>query len=310
MIVSDARACSISSSPPSGTPSYTVNLNVYPEAIIPATDYCPWGYNYTVRMRYDITFTGAGAPSSLYTLQGRVYCGSTNIFFDLPNSGGSGTVTTSNSWTSMTNCASVTPASLGCVDVYIEIEGPHLSSRTVLCSYSMLPISLVSFEAAETASGAMLKWTTASEQGNDHFVVERSADGEDFMELARVSGAGDSQVSRDYELVDADPLPGVSYYRLRHVDADGGSDVSFIVPLKRAEVHDLKLVPNPLEADLLFLPDGTWGQPLEIFDSRGSCIMKLRSAQRQLDLSALPAGTYMVRTGAEGRHRSALLIRR
>ena len=62
---------------------YSVHLNVYPEAIVPATMSCPYGYNYQVRMRYDITFSGSNIPSELYTLQGRVHCGSTNLFFDL-----------------------------------------------------------------------------------------------------------------------------------------------------------------------------------------------------------------------------------
>lgn len=304
-----AHACSISSSPPSGTPAYTVHLNVYPEAIIPATNSCPYGYNYNVRMRYDVSFTGAGAPSSLYTLQGRVQCGSTNIFFDLPNSGGSGTVVSSNAWTSMTNCASVTPASLGCANVYIEIEGPYLSARTVLCTYSTLPIELLSFEVDESRSGALLRWTTASEHHNDHFVLERSAEGHEFVELLRMNGAGDSQSERDYEALDDAPLPGVSYYRLRQVDSDGTSTVSEVIPLKRVQRSGLVLCPNPMESGLLQLPESAVGVPVEIFDSMGGRVFISRSAQRYHDLSGLPSGSYLVRCGEAHEARTAILVR-
>lgn len=304
-----AEACSISSSPPSGTPSYTVHLNVYPEAIIPATYTCPYGYNYTVRMRYDISFTGAGAPSSLHTLQGRVQCGSTNIFFDLPNSGGSGTVVSSNAWTAMTNCASATPASLGCANVYIEIEGPYLSSRTVLCSYSMLPVELLSFDAKESDGGALLRWTTASERGNDYFVVERSAQGFEFEELLRVQGDGDSQSMQEYEAVDEAPLPGISYYRLRQVDEDGTSSLSSVVALTWVERRNLILSPNPMESGLLRLPEAVVGQPVEIRDAIGRRVLALRSSQRYIDLSNLPSGSYLVSCGEAGDARTAVLIR-
>lgn len=100
---------------------------------------CQWGYNYTVDIEYEISFTGSNPPNSLHTLQGTLGCGSNSQFFDLPNSGGSGVVTTANTWASSTNCATATPESLGCNTISIAINGPSMSNQTISCPISFDP---------------------------------------------------------------------------------------------------------------------------------------------------------------------------
>jgi hypothetical protein len=47
-----------------------------------------------------------------------------------------------------------------------------------------------------------------------------------------VNGAGNSQVLRKYNAIDANPLAGVNYYRLKQVDNDGKSAYSNTVAVK------------------------------------------------------------------------------
>jgi len=107
---------------------YTVHIEVEIDDVDPASESCNWGYNYTLELEYDITFSGQNIPNSLYTLQGTVGCGASSIFFNLPNDGGDGDVDSSNAWTSNTDCDSASPESLGCNSIIIQIEGPGLSS--------------------------------------------------------------------------------------------------------------------------------------------------------------------------------------
>lgn len=67
---------------------YSVVAHGATSDIVPSSYSCQWGYNYNVRLAYEIEFNGTGAPGSMYTLQGNVVCGSQSLFFDLPNSGG------------------------------------------------------------------------------------------------------------------------------------------------------------------------------------------------------------------------------
>ncbi|MFZ6050790.1 HYR domain-containing protein, partial [Halocola ammonii] len=115
----------------SSSDGYDVDIKVMPIAINPVGSTCAFGYSYTVTLAYQIDFSGSNIPASLYTLQGNINCDGSNIFFNLPNSGGSGVFTTSQAYTSQTNCATVTPADLACGGIDVDISGPGIPNTTV-----------------------------------------------------------------------------------------------------------------------------------------------------------------------------------
>ncbi|WKZ65340.1 MAG: T9SS type A sorting domain-containing protein [Flavobacteriales bacterium] len=300
-----ARAqCTVASS--SG---YSVNMRVYPEAVEPSTDDCPWGYNYRVRMRYDIAFSGSNAPASLWTLQGRVACGGAGIYFDLPNEGGSGTVVTSNSWTAMTNCATVTPNDLGCFAVEVDINGPGIPAQTVPCGFSPLPVELIAFSAETDGMQVRLEWATASERNSGHFAVERSPDAQAFEEAARVAAAGSSQSMMHYAAVDERPLPGVSYYRLRQTDLDGTVQFSQVVPVRLGRDEGWAPVPNPSTDGRFRVPADAVGGSLEVIAASGMVVSRAPVLHTDADAGPLPTGVYQVRLSSlDGLVRTARLV--
>ena len=110
-----------------------------------------------------------------------------------------------------------------------------------------LPVELLSLTARPQGPSVHLQWTTASETDNSHFVVERAVDGQHFIPIATVTGAGTSEQEQRYQIWDRQPLAGRAYYRLRQVDFDGTSVPSRLVSvdmvgLDRINVH---LYPNP-----------------------------------------------------------------
>ena len=86
-----------------------------------------------------------------------------------------------------------------------------------------LPVTLTSFTAVKQVNSVQLKWNTASEQNNSYFDVQRSTDGKAFLNIGKVSGAGNSNASLNYYFTDKNPASGVNYYRLNQVDYDGKS---------------------------------------------------------------------------------------
>ncbi|MGV3637619.1 MAG: hypothetical protein ACO1NQ_08220 [Flavobacteriales bacterium] len=92
-----------------------------------------------------------------------------------------------------------------------------------------LPIELLYFDARPEGIVVNCNWATVSEIENDHFTVERSADGDGFEPIGSVDAAGESRSLRSYSFTDASPLRGLSYYRLRQTDVDGTTTVSTIV---------------------------------------------------------------------------------
>jgi len=94
---------------------------------------------------------------------------------------------------------------------------------------SRLPVELISFEAKSSNEAVVLSWTTATEENNSHFNIERSFDGLNWNEIGQVQGNGTSSLTIDYTFIDSFPLPGRSYYRLKQVDYSGLFEFSKIV---------------------------------------------------------------------------------
>ena len=152
-----------------------------------------------------------------------------------------------------------------------------------------LPIELVSFTAKAAGNEVSLEWVTASERENDYFTIERSRDGQNFEEVVRVDGAGNSTSLISYEEVDALPFTGQSYYRLRQTDYNGATTVS---PIQAVSIEAVLVVyPNPIASgDVLHLP--TEGVSYEIYNATGVLVKRIEGSTR---LDGLPAGQYTIR---------------
>jgi hypothetical protein len=107
---------------------------------------------------------------------------------------------------------------------------------------SSLPVILYSFFAnCNNQNQVDVSWTTGSEINNDYFTVERSSDGLSFEEVARLSGAGNSNTPLHYKITDETPVKGVSYYRLKQTDFDGKYEVFPMAPVRDCDDPEEKL---------------------------------------------------------------------
>lgn len=65
----------------------------------------------------------------------------------------------------------------------------------------VLPVSLISFNLkSEKPNEIIVTWSTANEKNNAYFIVEASRDGKNFVQIAHVRGAGDSNEVLNYQL--------------------------------------------------------------------------------------------------------------
>ena len=247
ILVSNNRVFS-QASVPSST-GYTVHITVLPVSIIPSSLSCPYGYNYNLNLNYTVTFTGTNIPSSLYTLQGTIGCGSSTHFFSLPTNGGSGSLTTgSNVWNPNTDCATATPASLLCNSASIQIEGPGIAAQTVNFSLPVggpLAITLADFSAEAVKQKVKLNWSTVSEINNDYFTVERSTDNTTWTTVKTIKGAVNSSSLLNYECFDDAPVVGVMYYRIKQTDLNGKFTYSYTRVVKFTAGDNIYAYPIP-----------------------------------------------------------------
>jgi hypothetical protein len=176
--------------------------------------------------------------------------------------------------------------------------GFSLYEMQVLGSYvAPLPVELMAFQATAASSSVALTWATASEKNNAGFEVQRSADGEGFAKLAWVAGAGSSQSARSYSFRDAAPLNGVSYYRLKQVDADGTASYSPVQMVQRTAPMAITAYPNPTadQAQIAWPAAAASATRWLLTNAMGQQMhteMVTAPSNFTLDLSPYAAGTY------------------
>ena len=98
-----------------------------------------------------------------------------------------------------------------------------------------LPIELLSFDGTQEHDYNLLKWSTASEQNNDYFLLERSKDGIYWINVNMTDGMGNSNTKTDYLFRDFTFTNDINYYRLTQVDFNGVSETFNIISVNNTK---------------------------------------------------------------------------
>ncbi len=179
---------------------------------------------------------------------------------------------------------------------------------TVVIHSDVLPVELVAFEGRSQGRRIDLTWSTATEERNAGFVVERSLESAPFENIGWVEGAGTSQTVRDYSFVEEEANFGFHRFRLRIVDFEGAYDYSPTIEV-RVESPDEYFIepiyPNPFnpEAVVRFGVAKAQHVRVELHSILGSEVRVLFDgalADREtrvvkIDGHDLASGTYLVR---------------
>lgn len=168
----------------------------------------------------------------------------------------------------------------------------------------LLPIELLYFTGQAGASANVLEWATATEKNTAWQIVERSVNGVDeWTEIGRVAGAGNSTTPNYYTISDKNQLPK-AYYRLIAEDFDGSRQRSEIISLQRpgTELSILQVFPQPAgdEVRLNIYAPVSGLLTVSLTDLLGREVLAREFAlergndQLVLDMRGLPAGRYQV----------------
>ena len=163
------------------------------------------------------------------------------------------------------NPLTITAADLGkvfylVVDNYATNATPFTLSWTfstpnMLDCTPPLPVELGTFTGTTEDKINVLNWATQAEINNDYFIVEKSNDANNYNELGRVKGHGNSNIDQYYQFNDPTPYQ-TTYYRLTQVDFNGVSKTYPPVSIKNDNISGFTvypLYPNP--ADQSFFID-------------------------------------------------------
>ena len=186
---------------------------------------------------------------------------------------------------------------LCCTDGFppvFDLNRPYVidSSTTSICNNLLFPIELLSFEADQEGETVRLRWLTGSELNNAYFSVEASANGQQWEEKVRIAGAGTTNETQSYEVIDPHPLQGLSWYRLKQVDYNGDHSYSEAVSVLFTP-DDLVLYPNPASATFFIHFEGDFQYKVMDMMAR-QMASGTATDDVQIDLSRYPRGTYFV----------------
>jgi hypothetical protein len=174
-----------------------------------------------------------------------------------------------------------------------------------------LPVELLSFDAKPNEDNVEITWQTASEKNCNFFSVERSKDGNSFVEVAKRKGAGNSSTVLSYKATDFEPYIGTSYYRLKETDFNGSFFYSSMIPVEFKSKEDmLSVYPTPSSGDFTVSYSGKNGKAVLLvirnilgqeYYSKGFILGNELFVQSVSLSGKLPAGVYMVTASSDNR---------
>ena len=173
-----------------------------------------------------------------------------------------------------------------------------------------LPVNMLNFSGYKSGAKNVLRWTTANEQNNAGFEVQRSANGISYSTIGFVNslaGGGNSGSDLSYSFDDNSPAASrKSYYRLNQKDIDGRSKLSNIVVIsgdKPTLLGISGIFPNPASTLVNVIIDAPKRDDvtLVVMDVTGKTIsqkivnVETGSNTVPVEIGKLASGSYMVK---------------
>lgn len=178
----------------------------------------------------------------------------------------------------------------------ITVSDAPSNTATTDCTIVPLSVELTAFDGTFNSDMNQIElfWNTAAERNNSHFVLEKSMDTKEWTGVGIASGAGSTNQSTDYRMIDSNPFSGESYYRLKQFDYDGKITISDIISVNRSIENKIKLFPNPTNSAITINSNNKIIS-VTIVDIQGSSVYNDNHVQNkiaQIDLSNLKDGMY------------------
>lgn len=164
-----------------------------------------------------------------------------------------------------------------------------------------VPVEWLDFNATPVNGGVELNWSTAMEENNSHFVIERTHDGAYWEVLGEVDGAGNSNQIKTYSFTDMFPYSDVNYYRIKQVDFDGKfdySDVKMVHSIVNLNTGAIKMYPNPANNEVTVGWNKTNNtKSVYVLDLNGRVVAEYQVENKtslSIDLLNMDSGIYFI----------------
>jgi hypothetical protein len=189
---------------------------------------------------------------------------------------------------------------------------------------SPLPAKLLEFTAQKSAvSNVLLTWKTGTETDVARYEIELARGNAElqagnFVKIGEVNSLGNTTNERTYTFVDAETEKfGPRYYRLKIVNTDGSFNYSPVRSVVFDEPAVWQIYPNPSTGlfSLVYQLNNQEEIRARVLDAKGSLVREYRKTANgflqklNVDLTAKPAGVYLLQIDAAGKKQSFKLYK-
>ncbi|MGN6616242.1 MAG: PKD domain-containing protein [Ilyomonas sp.] len=167
-------------------------------------------------------------------------------------------------------------------------------------SCTLLSVTLLNFNAEKKDEKGLIYWSTSTEINNDHFEIERSIDGVNWIKIGLIPGNQTTKVKHDYQFTDVKPLTGKNYYRLKQVDVDGKFTYSPVRYLEFNSAWNVTVFPNPVSGNYIRVNSNEPIVRVYVVDMTGRVLLSyiptaLPDGTFDLNVDKMTTGGYIIR---------------
>ncbi len=186
-----------------------------------------------------------------------------------------------------------------------------LRFRMVFKMASVLPVNITDIHARRIHhSLAEISWKSENEISMDTYIIEKSTDGRNFVDLKNVRPSENNGGSAAYTEEDNQATENNIYYRVKAISIGGRIQYSSIVKIgEMLNVDIARIYPNPVvnkTMNLSLKAKGTF--QVQLIDAEGKLIFSKKIISQSVNTNhslrlpqTLPAGIYHVKTTVDGK---------
>ena len=195
--------------------------------------------------------------------------------------------------------------------IYFDFNLPVITNTvaSVVAPDIIIPITIEYFKGAVHNGNNLLNWKANCTSTSVLFDIERSTDGRNYTSISKLT-ASYSRCLQPFDIVDNNPAPGINYYRIKMLDADGKLSYSTVIALlnKTSGYEIVNLVPNPVingTANLNITSADNQQIKIIITDHSGKTVQLMNRSliagftSLNMDFSNLAAGVYSIAVFSE-----------
>lgn len=182
----------------------------------------------------------------------------------------------------------------------------------ITADQSMLPRDWTQFELDKQDDMVVVKWATKAQVPHSQYQIERANTDQNFRPIASLPYSEMANSEPTYTYIDRNPLPGLSFYRVRALRGDKGDEFSNTLEMRMPgeSSSSFKVYPSPvgqertLSIEYFSVSDEKVG--FYLFDSSGKLQFILDKQMKrginwiQVHPGSLPAGIYYFKARIKG----------